>query len=89
MIHTCKVLNQTPDRTKIFVDKIQQLFDSVDPSPVHEKDFDHNTQEFIVRWVNEYRRSTPLALIHINQSAKTDASPREVSNCLITGSSLV
>jgi len=89
MIHEFKIRKRAPHRIEIFVDKIQQLFNSMNPSPFHEKDLDHDAKEFIVVWARKYRRSDPLALIQLSQSANTAASSREVSNCLITGSSSV
>lgn len=70
MIHNFKVRKRAPHRIEIFVDKVEQLFNSMDPSPFHEKDLDHDAEEFIVSWAQEYPRSDPLTLIvHINQSA--------------------
>lgn len=41
----------------------------MDPSPFHEKDLDHDAEEFIVSWAQEYPSRDPLRLIiHVNQS---------------------
>lgn len=70
MIHDFKVRKRAPQRIEIFVNKIEQLFNSMDPSPFHEKDLDHDAEEFIVSWAKEHSRSDPLTLIvHLNQSA--------------------
>jgi hypothetical protein len=54
---------------EIYVDRIEQLFNSMDPSPFHEKDLDHDAEEFIVSWAQEYHLRDPLALrIHVNQT---------------------
>lgn len=75
MIHSFKVRKRAPHRIEIFVDRIEQLFNSMDPSPFHEKDLDHDAEEFIVSWAKEYPRSDPLTLIvHANQAADTTAS---------------
>ena len=74
---------------EITLRELKQLFNTLDPAPFHEKDLDHDAKEFIVVWARKYRRSDPLALIQLSQSANTAASSREVSNCLITGSSSV
>ena len=55
MIHEVKVRKRAPHRIEIFVDKIEQLFNSMDPSPFHEKDLDHDAEEFIVSWAREFR----------------------------------
>lgn len=71
MIHTFKVRRRAPQRIEIFVDKIQQLFNSMDPSPFHEKDLDHDAEEFIVSWAREYPRSDRFMLVvHVNQSTE-------------------
>jgi hypothetical protein len=50
------------------VDKIEQLFNSMDPSPFHEKDLDHDAEEFIVSWAQEFPLRDPISLlIHVNQ----------------------
>ena len=41
-------------RIEIYLDRIEQLFNSMDPSPFHEKDLDRDAEEFIVSWAQEY-----------------------------------
>jgi hypothetical protein len=55
-------------RIEVFVDRIEQLFNSMDPSPFHEKDLDDDAEEFIVGWAQEFPRRDPISLvIHVNQ----------------------
>jgi hypothetical protein len=69
MTHTFKTRRRTPQRIEIFVDKIEQLFNSMDPSPFHEKDLDHDAEEFIVSWAREYSHRDQFTLIvHVNQA---------------------
>ena len=69
MIHELKVRKRAPHRIEIFVNKIEQLFNSMDPSPFHEKDLDHDAEEFIVSWAREYSHSDRFMLVvHVNQS---------------------
>ena len=69
MIHDVKVRKRAPYRIEIFVDKIEQLFNSMDPSPFQEKDLDHDAEEFIVSWAREYPRADRFILIvHVNQA---------------------
>jgi hypothetical protein len=83
MIHDFKVRKRAPHRIEIFVDKIQQLFNSMDPSPFHEKDLDHDAEEFIVSWAKEYPRSDPLSLIvHLSQAADTGGSQELVEKAV-------
>lgn len=47
---------------------MNQLFNSMDPSPFHEKDLDGDAEEFIVSWAQEFPWQAPLALrIHLAQ----------------------
>jgi len=41
---------------------VDQLFNSMDPSPFIEKDLDDEAEEFIVGWAREFPRGTPLKL---------------------------
>jgi hypothetical protein len=55
-------------RIEVFVDRIEQLFNSMDPSPFQEKDLDDDAEEFIVGWAREFPRKDPVSLIvHVNQ----------------------
>ncbi|MBL9079497.1 MAG: hypothetical protein JNL08_18485 [Planctomycetes bacterium] len=40
--------------------ELNQLFDSFDPAPFHEKDLDRDAEEFIVSWAREYPPDAPL-----------------------------
>ena len=47
-----------------------QLFDSMDPSPFHEKDLDGDAEEYIVSSANELRTRGPLTLVvHLDRAA--------------------
>jgi hypothetical protein len=55
-------------RIEISLRDISQLFNSMDPSPFHEKDLDHDAEEFIESWVSEFHRDEPVSLlIHLQQ----------------------
>lgn len=55
-------------RIEVFVDRVEQLFNSMDPSPFHERDLDDNAEEFIVSWAQEFPRRDPVSLVvHVNQ----------------------
>ncbi|HZR05547.1 MAG TPA: hypothetical protein VFA61_06940 [Candidatus Udaeobacter sp.] len=55
-------------RIEVFVDRIEQLFNSMDPSPFHERDLDDDAEEFIVGWAREFARRDPISLVvHVNQ----------------------
>ena len=68
--------SKTPHRRiEVFVDRIEQLFNSMDPSPFHERDLDDDAEEFIVGWAREFPRRDPVSLVvHVNQlPARGDA----------------
>jgi len=47
---------------------LNQLFNSMDPSPFNAKDLDHDAEEFIVSWAYEYPPNQPVTLrIHLEQ----------------------
>ena len=47
---------------------VDQLFNTMDPSPFHEKDLDHDAEEFIVSWAQEYHPNEPLdLLVHLEK----------------------
>ena len=47
---------------------INQLFNSMDPSPFREKDLDLQAEEFIIDWAREFHRHEPLYLtIHLGK----------------------
>lgn len=48
---------------EIRLDNIHQLFNSMDPSPFNERDLDHDAEEFIVSWAQEYPLNEPLRLV--------------------------
>ncbi len=56
-------------RIEISLQRIGQLFNTMDPSPFHEKDLDADAEEFILSWAQEFHARTPLVLvIHVNEA---------------------
>jgi len=45
---------------EIRLGKLQQLFNSLDPSPFHDRDLDHDAEEYIVGWAEEIALPLPL-----------------------------
>jgi len=43
--------------------EISQLFDSLDPSPFHEKDLDHRAEDYILESARELPRTTDLSVV--------------------------
>ena len=75
MAREFKLRKRAPHRIEIFVDKIEQLFNSMDPSPFRERDLDHDAEEFIVSWAREFSPSAPFVLVvHLNGPLSPDIS---------------
>lgn len=54
---------------------LKQLFNSLDPSPFHEKDLDRDAEEFIVSWSREIPLAEPLRLrVHLGSQPSADAA---------------
>jgi hypothetical protein len=60
---------------EVNLEELQQFFNTIDPSPFHEKDLDHDLEEFIVSWATEYPLQEKLRLVIYlqNPPAGTDA----------------
>lgn len=48
---------------EVRVREVAQLFNSMDPSPFHERDLDADAEEFIVSWALEHSRAPRLKLV--------------------------
>jgi len=58
---------------KLKLRSINQLFNSMDPSPFVEKDLDADAEEFIVSWAREFPRRAPLRLrVYLEQRPADD-----------------
>lgn len=47
-------------RIELRLRELNQLFDSFDPAPFHEKDLDRDAEDYIVSWAREYPAGEPL-----------------------------
>ncbi|HYB69887.1 MAG TPA: hypothetical protein VEH80_04415 [Candidatus Bathyarchaeia archaeon] len=54
---------EADSRIEIRLTRLQQLFNSLDPSPFHERDLDQDAEEYIVDSIDEFPLSTPVRLI--------------------------
>lgn len=50
-------------RIEIRLARLQQLFNSLDPSPFHDRDLDQDAEDYIVESADEFPLPTPLTLI--------------------------
>ena len=54
---------------EINVQSVSQLFNSMDPSPFHERDLDHDAEEFILSWAQEHPKSVAFKLVlHVREA---------------------
>jgi len=59
--------------------ELNQLFNSMDPSPFHERDLDRDAEEFIVSWAQEHPRQHDLRLVvHLAQPPHGIAEPQKL-----------
>lgn len=58
-----KAAHQHHHRIRVHLRDINQLFNSMDPSPFQEKDLDQDAEEFIISWAQEYPRKEPIELV--------------------------
>lgn len=69
----------TPGRSEntieVNLQDFDQFFNTMDPSPFHEKDLDHDAEEFIVSWAREYPLDEPLRLVVHLQNPQFGADP--------------
>ena len=57
-----------PHRVEVNLREVGQLFNTMDPSPFHERDLDHDAEEFILSWVREFPVNAPVTLIvHLSE----------------------
>ncbi len=62
---------------------VDQLFNTMDPSPFHEKDLDADAAEFILSWAEEFHHSEPVDLIiHLEKSPDGHDAQRLVENAV-------
>ena len=48
---------------EVNLEELEQFFNTMDPSPFHEKDLDDDLEQFIVSWVKEHPLHEPLRLV--------------------------
>jgi len=68
----------TTHRIEIYLENLDQLFNSMDPSPFHEKDLDEDAEEFILSWAEEYPVHDPIVLVVHLRRYPTDTDPQQV-----------
>src|ERR1017187_4225288 len=75
--HTAATDRGHPHTISVKLRDMNQLFNSMDPSPFIEKDLDDDAEEFIVSWAQEFSPNAPLKLrIYLDQWPAED--PKEL-----------
>jgi len=69
--------NPEPRLIELELEEVNQLFNSMDPSPFVAKDLDRDAEEFIVNWAQEYSPGEPVTLrIHLAHWPAEDQGPK-------------
>ena len=63
---------------EVNLEDFEQFFNTIDPSPFHEKDLDGDLEEFIVSWATEYSLHEPLRLVVYLQNRPLDIDAQKV-----------
>jgi hypothetical protein len=63
---------------EVNLDDVEQFFNTMDPSPFHHKDLDHDLEEFIMSWATEYPLNEPLRLVVYLQNRPASADAQSV-----------
>src|SRR5262249_6574180 len=70
---------------EIRLSSLEQLFQSLDPSPFREKDLDKDVEDFIVSWARELHADLPFRIVvHLPEKQLARSEAKEV-NAAITG----
>src|ERR1017187_5576277 len=70
---TATTKGEHPHTISVKLRDMNQLFNSMDPSPFIEKDLDDDAEEFIVSWAQEFSAKAPLKLrIYLEQWPSED-----------------
>jgi hypothetical protein len=70
---------------QIRLSSIDQLFDTLDPSPFREKDLDKDVEEFIVSWARELHTDLPFTIVvHLPEKQLTRPEAKDIAPA-ITG----
>ena len=69
------------DAIELRVDRIAQLFHSLDPYPFRERDLDKDAEDYIVAWAHELDRNEPITIVvHVPESEMQSNAARELSD---------
>ena len=73
----------TPTLIELRLNDINQMFNSMDPTPFPEKELDTDAEDFIVSWATELPRSEPLSLIiHLAKAPDKDKEELAINDAI-------
>lgn len=76
-------MNNNRQRIEIRIEKLAQLFHSLDPFPFREKDLDKDAEEFIVGWARELPPNKPLMIVvHLPETQASTPEAHELEAAL-------
>jgi len=67
-----------PGLIELRLNDVGQLFNTMDPSPFHERDLDHDAEEFILSWAREHERDSDLRIRVVLHQAEDPEATRLV-----------
>ena len=68
---------------EVRIRELAQLFNSLDPSPFHERDLDDDAEEYIVSWAREIPSDVPITLVvHLPPSEAEKAHQRGLDTAI-------
>jgi hypothetical protein len=69
---------------EIRLSSLQHLFNSLDPSPFHDKELDREAEEYIVGSADEYPLARPLRLVMLMPAANVSAADQGIVQQAVT-----
>ena len=67
-----------PGLIELRLNNVSQLFNTMDPSPFHERDLDHDAEEFILSWAREHERDSDLRIKVVLRQPEDPEAARQV-----------
>lgn len=75
---------EEPATIEVRVHDVHQLFNSLDPSPFHERDLDDEAEDYIVGWAREHGTDGPFRIVVHLPKDKTGEAQRARLDAAIT-----
>jgi hypothetical protein len=77
------MITRAPASIELRVEKLAQLFDTLDPLPFRDRDLDRDAEEFIVGWGRELPGSAPIRIVvHFPAAEAGSEHARELARAI-------